>query len=947
MAPSRGAAGAELVLVLLSVLAASRLAASLPASANSTSPSPAPTRPPPLPFTPRNTWTLLSEYTPGRSPQPRRHATLTLVDKNCTVLFGGRLEERNETSGETFYMYFNDVWLYNMTSNEWTELFANYFDALVPEDHPAGRFGHGAAALDRRFLEWDLPASGAPNFSLIVYGGASPLCFDFCSDMWEFRLDTRLWRKLPPSAFRIRSDGSDSTSWLGRRWRGIMWSYKSYVFVYGGFRSFNDPDEEAADRGYLNDLWELDFHAGEVLDADGRRMVRPPAFLATRLYPAVSGGYGLEHLRRTGSAYAFHPEEGLILFGGYKTNSSALEVGADSVFYDDLWAYDHATNTWYPISTVNVTRAAPTARADAVMFLHDEVIGIYGGMDRLGVVGGDTWFFNTTTGRWLLFDVKDVSTPGPSPGNRTRHTGLTFLDHRVLVFGGNVAKSEEDEGDLWLMDLRACKTGCSGYGRCYKGHCVCEASSYLSDCSGTLCPDASCYYNYDALRQVCTQCTNGRGICDGRGSCVCQGLATGLSCELTFCLADCRPRAWVRSASTGQVFSNGQAPYILKYGRIQNWDRGDFGPYANGVCEANGTCTCEPGWTGLDCSYREGCMDKRASNYEPAANATRLDLCAFPPSAVVENLIPIEAGSPSASLSPLSPHPPPSISLKAACTPARPRGGALPCNKSDPLPLPSAQVDVGRVAVLKLRRGSVLLTFGFTELDALGLAKTREVRRAGAEGAEGAGASGGEWGRGRVGAGASERASDRSPAGGGGLARSRKESSKVQLSTLSALRLTAAFKRASAASLPRPPSRSPRPPAPLAEAYPSAPEPVPLTALHLRLVKLPVLTLYPPLPQVKMKDAKEFLKLQNIFNKYSNYLRMLAISTSANVAVSMPQTPEGRAAETLEREDFLAVQPFDHLHPYPCGVLVKTTSSQGSTQYLFIFAFVWLGVLIL
>eukprot|EP00741_Cyanophora_paradoxa_P017892 tig00021036_g17281.t1 len=600
-------------------------------------------------------WTPLNSTGGGPQPSARRWHSITALDSGSFVLFGGREDgftsaSNGSTSTTQTTRYLNDVWLFTFSAGrkiEWKELVKQEDDLLIPSGRPAARYAH--SAIVRR--------SGGKQF-LVIYGGYSPLCGDYCSDMWELDIEAKTWKQwtkysgsaaaADPYTLKCSPD-----KWIGRRWRHVAEAYGPYMLVFGGFRSWQDPDESSV--GFLNDLWEIDFEART----------------ATRLQPAVSGSFSLSDLSRVSPGSVLNPGSGsgktgtLFVFGGYRSNSA---TPADGVWLNDLYSYNHLANEWKLETFANPAGRStpiPSERYGPTMFAYAEVLGIFGGRDSNNADLGDVWMFNTTSRYWTEFEYKQlVTSAGLWPAGRSRHAGASmgdsresreseessrgrrtrpegFLGDRVVVFGGS--SEGPNIADPWLLDLAPsaffffagvdrCKADCSGHGACVRGYCVCDPGFFGPDCSGRYCPDSTCTYDYVLHKQTCAHCSS-RGSCDGsvvdaagKGLCVCREPSTGYKCELTLCPQNCTVKASVNSLGGGASIPQGTAPFILQYGRIESWDFNAYEPYANGLCNANGTCTCYDPFRGTDCSLRSGCKDVTADNYDAEATVS-LDIC--------------------------------------------------------------------------------------------------------------------------------------------------------------------------------------------------------------------------------------------------------------------------------------------------------------------------------
>jgi len=141
--------------------------------------------------------------------------------------------------------------------------------------HPQERYGQAAAILYERSAPRALEKLTFPA-QLLVYGGASKLCSDYCSDMWALnvtlcRLNLTLcaWREVGV----LGRDGP------GKRWRAASAHDNDQWIVFGGHRMWhglaeaNSQDNNWADflegsqypfGGFLDDLWVFTWDARGV-----------------------------------------------------------------------------------------------------------------------------------------------------------------------------------------------------------------------------------------------------------------------------------------------------------------------------------------------------------------------------------------------------------------------------------------------------------------------------------------------------------------------------------------------------------------------------------------------------------------------------------------------------------------------------------------------------------
>jgi len=318
---------------------------------------------------------------------------------------------------------FNDVWSYNISCERygmescvdqgWTQMSSGskwggckYADSvdntayILQCTHPTERYHHAAGVFDD-----DLGGT------MVVYGGFSEFCEDYCDDMWGFNLTDNTWRQMykeiPP----------------GKRWKASATFSDNKLFVFGGHRLWhgfsaeNSVDnlweslENLPNGGYLDDLWVYEhrvegqepnwfegyYGQAGTLEGNWTEIARketcfsdPGEAWAERndVTCEVNWPSG-----RAGAAMALRTDQNtgdqeLWVHGGFRTQfpypkSSSAGAGLGAAvdlqgastgttlfpaypyFLQDLWKYDVSTGFWTEIPTVSSVRPGP--RYDHVM----------------------------------------------------------------------------------------------------------------------------------------------------------------------------------------------------------------------------------------------------------------------------------------------------------------------------------------------------------------------------------------------------------------------------------------------------------------------------------------------------------------------------------------------------------------------------------------------------
>lgn len=167
-------------------------------------------------------------------------------------------------------LVYNDIWAYDLNCERWSDtgcvnkgwrvvdpgarLAGCYVDEQGVEwcTHPSERYDHTTAIL--------------PNGTLLIYGGFSDKCGDYCSDVWTFDIaacEANVTCKWVPH-------GALGRAGPGNRWRAatVFDGHKMYMYggmrMWQGFAQANSVQNLWSDYtqfpkgGFLDDLWALD-----------------------------------------------------------------------------------------------------------------------------------------------------------------------------------------------------------------------------------------------------------------------------------------------------------------------------------------------------------------------------------------------------------------------------------------------------------------------------------------------------------------------------------------------------------------------------------------------------------------------------------------------------------------------------------------------------------------
>lgn len=427
-----------------------------------------------------------------------------LLNGGCECLdgFTGPACEIEEV--ETFL---NDLWLFDIVTNTWS--YRNDSKA-----HLAG------TSLTR--INWpkqrNYHVTNVIDDFLILHGGYSFFCRDYCNDTWEFDLTTSEWYDLEwMGAIRDNND-TNSSSRPAKRWQHTTVTYENEMYIWGGHN--NDQ--------FFTDLWKY-VRAPGVPTVDSRAWVQIDVDA-----PA--------ELPRIGAAVAMH-EDNMYVFGGFlgcrgvcpAVNSTNLD--RSDYFREDMWVLNFGTMTWKAVTTMGPERPIYNMHHSAVVA--KELLVFFGGYFN-NDYNYKLWRFNTTNRAWTehIFARSLIQ----RPYNRANAGMVSFPAHdKILMFGGHGSESfnkttlpEVYLNDLWQFDLNACPASCSGRGTCYFGYCTCNNGYFGEDCQQKYCQgdglEDDCVYDEYNRRVSCRQCSD-KGKCVF-GVCRCERGFSGRMCQI-------------------------------------------------------------------------------------------------------------------------------------------------------------------------------------------------------------------------------------------------------------------------------------------------------------------------------------------------------------------------------------------------------------------------------
>jgi hypothetical protein len=435
--------------------------------------------------------------------RPHNPKTYRIEEVNGTLEFATyetrdvRESEKHENGTEKPSMVpsallFNDVWQYNMDCERWADYACNGTDyTWAPLDtgsiNGGCRIVMGVEVCTHPSERWLHRAEIFQDSTMLIYGGFSHRCEDYCDDMWRFNFGDNSWTEIMPLGRLLPKD--QQIHGPGKRWMSSTVGDGKRMYFFGGHRLWhgfaeqNSEDnfwksfEQYSKGGYLDDIWIYDNEEG-----DSTKSWRTREKLVST-YDDPGDPYTERHRNRTavhwpdgrcGHTSVLH-DHYLYIFGGYRTffpYPSTDSAGAGQkisgskrgftpyhsykFYMNDLWRFDLrepgtclTCGYWEELVPPEGAKV-PDPRVGHAMVRAHNIIYLYGGYAD-NYYYDDTWQYNITSNRWLH---QTQFVHALFPENCT-----DSLEHRQNL---NPEHDKKAQGDVY--DL---------HGGLYKGCCSC------------------------------------------------------------------------------------------------------------------------------------------------------------------------------------------------------------------------------------------------------------------------------------------------------------------------------------------------------------------------------------------------------------------------------------------------------------------------------------------
>jgi galactose oxidase-like protein len=287
-----------------------------------------------------NVANVAGSYPPATPAFPgARDGAVGWIDSSGNLwLFGG---EFTPSGGAT--VYFNDLWEYSVSTNEWT------WKGGSNGTNQNGSYGtQNVAATGNIPGARDYPVAQIISGQVWLFGGSG---FDSTAatpnnlnDLWEYTISSGEWTWVTGSSTAGQNGSygttgkAGPTNTPGARFNGVSWADTSGDFwIFGGA----GLDSSSATVGELNDLWEFSTVSKEWTWQGGSNSADQIGDYGTQGTAAASNVPGA----RSDQFSWTDPSGNFWMFGGFGLDSTAASASSP-VELNDLWEYSVSSNQW-------------------------------------------------------------------------------------------------------------------------------------------------------------------------------------------------------------------------------------------------------------------------------------------------------------------------------------------------------------------------------------------------------------------------------------------------------------------------------------------------------------------------------------------------------------------------------------------------------------------------
>lgn len=410
---------------------------------------------------------------PGNNPGTREGACYWKDANGDFWLFGGEGNDFINNSG-----HLNDLWKYNVATNQWTWVKG---DNLIAQTGVYGTIGLAASTNKpggRAYASTWLDNNG----NVYLFGGfglATGSGLGFLNDLWKYNPTTNQWTWLhgntttyaaanygtilTPSSTNVPGARYDANSWIDGA--GNLW-------LFGGLG--NTTTSTTA--GYLNDLWKFDIVTNEWTWMKGSNVINTNGSYGQQTVSTATDNPGGRH-----SAMSWIDATGNFwLYGGDGYDATATS----NKLLADLWKYETSSGNWIWMKGSSTANQAGTYLSPGAGSPAELPGSRYGSATWTDGVGNlwlgfghgagtstvnigklnDMWFYNAGSNQWTwvyggggidfpaIYGTLNVFSGTSNPGSRRYTGGWTDANNNLWLFGGFgqvTAGAPSKLGDLW------------------------------------------------------------------------------------------------------------------------------------------------------------------------------------------------------------------------------------------------------------------------------------------------------------------------------------------------------------------------------------------------------------------------------------------------------------------------------------------------------------------
>jgi N-acetylneuraminic acid mutarotase len=260
----------------------------------------------------KNEWRQIISPTPKPGP---RCAHSTVYYRNALYVLAGELASADQ------YHHYKDIWKFDLSTMKWEEI-----QPRATGTAPTARSGHAA-------FVW--------KHYMIVFGGFYEALREtrFYNDVCVLDLQSLTWMDIPHSKLASRPEPRSAVN-VGLK--------GDTAIIHGGYSKLKNPTTKAESKVHT-DAWLL--HLKPILQG------KPPTW--ERLSNRHKGSFS-NPSNRSGTASVTYKDRMLIFGGVVDTEEHHHRV--DSVFYNELHAFDMERRTWFPVRVKAASKEGKSRR---------------------------------------------------------------------------------------------------------------------------------------------------------------------------------------------------------------------------------------------------------------------------------------------------------------------------------------------------------------------------------------------------------------------------------------------------------------------------------------------------------------------------------------------------------------------------------------------------------